>query len=598
MAARSARAANTDGSERYNHGDMTPSQILPEQYGLLAYWSVAKRRSIWLLLPLVLFVGAAYLLAANQPATYRATAKVLLADTAAQRTLDPSSQNTGFLTRELANEISLATSDAVESLVIAELGDLPDVEITSDSRADVLIFEATSNTPDRAATDANLWARKYVEVKRDQAVVNITAATTGLNQRLVDLGDQRDALRAPLDDLDATIARTADPEVANRLQRDYDRLADDLRYDLEIITSQAQETVASLTDLELQAEIAAVGEARIIQVAAPPSTNSNPSTARSLVPGVLLGLIGGVALATLAEVRDNTIKSAADIQAITALPVLATVPLWPKRDRHVLGLATHQVPEGRLADSYHKLRSSIEFASLDSEIRSVLVTSPGPQEGKSASSSNLALAASSVGRRTVLLDVDFRRPTVHTTYGTPQSPGLSDYVSSGAELSSIAYSVKEPGLDNLLVIPIGTIPPNPAAFVGTDGFRATIGWMETQADLLILDGPPLLAVSEPVTLAQNVDAVVVTVMADSTTRAELRDTVTALSQVGATVLGVVLIGADEFENSDRYYRLYTAQPGPKGPHRDGALWGKKVARPTIDITAEAASERSEEKAGA
>ena len=170
----------------------------------------------------------------------------------------------------MSNEISLANSDTVESLVVEALGELPNLTITSESEADVLVFQSSASDADRAALEANTWAEMYVKVKQDEAVRNISAATDSLKVRLEALRIERQELRAPLDQLDEQISRSSTPETADRLQRDYDRLADDLRYELELVTSQANSTVASLTELELQAELSAVGEARLIQVAAPP----------------------------------------------------------------------------------------------------------------------------------------------------------------------------------------------------------------------------------------------------------------------------------------------------------------------------------------
>ncbi|MGI9597029.1 MAG: hypothetical protein ACR2QK_12770, partial [Acidimicrobiales bacterium] len=275
-----------------------------EEYGLLDYWSIIRKRWLWVLLPVLLLVPASWFYSSSQPERFEAEASVILADTASQAALDPSSQNTGFLSRELSNEISLAHSDAVESLVEGDLGSLPPISISAESGTDVLLFSAQAGTPEEAATVANTWANMYIQVKREDAVRDINAATQSLQTRLQEQREQRQLLRAPLDDLDERIQRAADPEIAASLQREYDRLADDLRHELDLLTSQAEATVANLTDLELQAELSSVGEARFIQVAAPPDSSSNPPLSRNLALGLVVGLIIGFALALLAETRD------------------------------------------------------------------------------------------------------------------------------------------------------------------------------------------------------------------------------------------------------------------------------------------------------
>ena len=400
-------------------------------YSLLDYFAIVRKRWPWVLVPVVVLVPLAAAWTLTRPPVYRAEARVLLADTAAQATLDQTIGG-GGAPRELSNEISLANSDLVEQLVERELGRLPAVTIAADSGADVLAFRSSASTAEGAAEFANTWAEQYIGVKRDEAVADIAAATISLQERLEELRAERQRIRAPLDQLDDQIGRAADPEVADRLQRQYDRLADDLRYELELVTGQAEATVAGLTALELESEFASLGAVRIIQVAAPPLSTSNPPLSRNLALGATLGLMAGFGLALLAENRDSSIKSALDVAAVTDLPVLASIPEAEKRQQQMLPTAAHADAEGRFANAYHKVRSSLEFSSLEGELRTVLVTSPGASEGKSTSSSNLALAFASVGRQTVLVDVDFRRARIHEIYGdSPGRPGCPTWSSTG-----------------------------------------------------------------------------------------------------------------------------------------------------------------------
>ncbi|MEM9891865.1 MAG: polysaccharide biosynthesis tyrosine autokinase [Actinomycetota bacterium] len=535
---------------------MAAASTASDEFTLLDYAAIVRRRWLWAVVPVALLVALAALYTINQAPTYQATARVLLADSAAQRTLDPSSQNTGFLTRELSNEISLAKSDRVEELILNERGELPTVAITAESSADVLVFRATADTDNGAAADANLWANAYVQVKRDEAVANITAATDSLQTRLEQLRTERQELRAPLDSLDRRITLTEDPEEAAALQREYDRLADDLSYELQIVTGQAEATVASLNDLELQAELSAFGEARIIQVAAPPEQPSNATLGRNLPLAAIVGLMMGVALALLVDSRDRTIKSAADIQAMTDLPVLATIPKADRRRKTKIELATMVEPDGVFADGYHKLRSALEFISFDRNVSSIMVTSAAASEGKSTTSSNLALALSSVGKRTLLVDVDFRRGRVHKIFGFDRTPGITDFVLNDASPESISRHVASKD-SRLWAVPTGSTPPNPASFVGTPRFLNTIDWLSGEADVAVFDAPPLLAVSEAHTLGKHVDVVVLTAMAGKTTSDDLGEVIAELRMVGANIAGVVLIGVSDADSYARYRDYYT-----------------------------------------
>ena len=219
-------------------------------------------------------------------------------------------------------------------------------------------------------------------------------------------------------------------------------------------------------------------------------------------------------------------------------------------------------------------------------IKTVMVTSPNASEGKSTTSSNLALALSSVGQRTVLLDVDYRRGRVHDIFGIKQTPGMSDVILNGADMRSVSCAVNEPGLQNmLLVLPTGTVPPSPAAFVGTHGFLSSLDDLRAQADRVVLDAPPILAVSDAHTLGKHVDAVVVTARAGETTKGELTEVLTVMKQTGANVVGIVLIGVEEAETYARqyYYRSEEAS-AKKSSNGKANLWADNSGGQLIDMT--------------
>ncbi len=525
-------------------------------FSVFDYLGILRRRWLWVLLPIVLACVAVFWNASRQTDRYVSSARVLLADTAAQRTLDPSSQNPWYLTRQLSNEISLAQSDLVKDMIEAELGEIPEVDIEVEETSDVLVFTAEADDAATAARNAQLWAETYVQVKQQEAVSSVTGASARLQVRLEEIRAERQELRGPLDRLEDRILSATTPEQAARLQLEYDRLESDLRYELDLLTAQAEAVAANLADLDLQAELATVGEARIAQAAFPPTERSNPPLSRNLALGLVAGLLAGVVLALLMEFRDNTIKKAADLTASTGLPVLATIPKAPKDYLDRLAVATAADSQSIYADGYQKLRAAVEFMAQSDGVKSVLITSAKTGEGKSTTASNLSLALSTVARRTILLDADFRRGRVHEIFDVPAVPGLSDYILYRPELSQVAHA-PDSGNDHLFVIPSGSMPPNPVAFIGSPQYRKAVDWLTTNADAVILDGPPLLAVADVYTLAQQVDAVILTVMAGKTTKSQLAEMITSLNQVNAKILGAVLIGvkdADNLYGDDNYYR--------------------------------------------
>ena len=539
------------------------------EYSLFDYVAILRRRWIWLLLPVILTTALVGFLAFRQPDRYVASARVLLADTAAQRTLDPSSQNPWYLTRELSNEITLARSDLVEQLVEDRLGIVPSITIEFEDTADVLIFAAESTEPNRAAEVAGVWAETYVQVKQEEAVASVATAAERLQTRLEEIRLERQELRKPIDDLEDRLAGAATPEDRDRLQVQLDRLTADLSYELNLLSTQAGAVTTNLTDLELQAELAAVGEARIVAAALPPSQRSNPPLSRNLALGVITGLMLGAVLALIREFRDNTIKSSADVTG--SIPVLASIPRAPKGYLDQLDRVAAIDPKGIYADGYQKLRAAVEFMSQTDGVKSILVTSPNAGDGKSTTASNLAIALSSVARRTVLVDTDFRRGRLHEIFDLPVVPGLSDYLVYQLDLKQVAHAIGPKS--GLFTIPAGSPPPNPAAFIGNPEYRNTINWLGSNADNIVLDAPPLLAVSDVYTLAQYADAVILTVMAGKTTKSQLAEVVAILEQIGAKILGVVLVGVKNVESGNsEYYTSVNDNPGKRRSRRGKSLF--------------------------
>ncbi len=518
---------------------------MSKDHSIMDLLAIARKRWPWVLGSIVLLVGLGAYYTSSQAPRYEATARVLLSDNASERTLDPSSQNTGFLTREMSNELSVAKGEEVRALVEAELGLEPNVAISPEIDADLLAFRASASRSEQASRYANTWAITYVQVRQQQELAELNETRATLQARLDQLQQQQDEIRRPLDALRRQIRANTDPDVAIRLQQDYDLLNDDLRYELDIIATQAGNAVASLDQLDLQAELIAVDGNRVVQQAEVPDESANTPLARTLVVVGILGAVLGIALAVLVDNRDTTIRTAADVADATGLPVVAALPRAPKAQLPDLPVAILNDPQGVHADEVHKARSSLELMAIDNRINSVMVTSANPSEGTSTIASNLALALSSAGNRTVLVDINYRRSAIHTIYGVPQEPGLSELVRREVEASKIAHEVDGEASQDLLVVPSGKVPASAAAFVAQNGFLKTLAWMGSQAEILVIDAPSMLEAPEAHTLARQSDAVLLTVMAGRTTRGDLAETIAILDQMEAMIVGVVLVGAPD-----------------------------------------------------
>ncbi len=296
---------------------------------LLDYLAVLRRRASWVAGPIVALTALTTFLAVNAEPEYRATSAVLIADSAAQAALDPANTNPQMLSRRIENEINFARSDATEARVAEALGFLPTDEmvISGIDSADVLEFSARAANPDEAALYANTWAEAYVATKQLEAQASITAAVDQLEDRLGALQDERVEIRIPLDELRDQLQGTSNPDQRLAIQDRIDRTVEDLEPSLRLIDAQIEQVISSVGELELSGEVARSGTARVIQIAAPPKSESGAPVTRMVLLGIIGGCVVGIALGLSIEALDRTIKESDDVTASTGLPVLGSIPL-------------------------------------------------------------------------------------------------------------------------------------------------------------------------------------------------------------------------------------------------------------------------------
>lgn len=509
-----------------------------DELGLSDYARVLRRRWSWVLLPLVTILALAAAATLRQAPRFCATAQVLIADSEAQVAIQGDA-NVSVANRDLANEINIAYSDTVRLQVIEELGTEPKVTVDGESDSDILWFDGCGATADAAAENANTWAEVYVATKQEAAADNIGGAVAGFEIRLEELRSRRQELRRDVEAQRQLMAATDDDAERRSIQAEIDRLNADLAVETDLVDAQIETIARTVTLLELDSELARTGTARVIQLAAPPRTPANAPLSRNLILGGLIGLVVGGAVALAVENLDRSIKTPDDIEGV---PVLGTIPR-PGRElrQRDMSLATMNHTGTAVAESYQKVRTAVEFAVLGRRLTSLLITSPNQSEGKTTTSSNLAWAMSAIDHRVVLADVDFRRPRLHQVFGSRVQPGLSDNLLQDIPLNKLALRVDD-DRRNLVIIPTGTRPPSPADFVASPAFAGLIGRLENEADLVVLDAPPILPVSDALSMARQVDAVIVVAKAGSTSRDQLQETLDALRAVGADVLGVCLVG--------------------------------------------------------
>ncbi|GLX94233.1 polysaccharide biosynthesis tyrosine autokinase [Herbidospora sp. NBRC 101105] len=265
----------------------------------------------------------------------------------------------------------------------------------------------------------------------------------------------------------------------------------------------------------------------VIDRATPPANPVSPRPPLNVAAGILLGLVFAYGLLMLRSRLDTTITDSDDLAAATGAPTLGVVG----RDRR-----RPLIVAGGQAEAFRALRTNLRFVGEDGGPRSLLVTSCGPGEGKSTLAINLALAVAGTGRRVALVDADLRRPSVARHLGLEtRSMGLTDVLAGSARLAEALQ--RRPDLD---VLPGGPIPADPGELAGSPGMRRVIADLAADHDLVVVDAPPLLPVSDAVVLATACDGVLLVTRAGRTRRESLAQAVARLTRVDARLVGGVL----------------------------------------------------------
>lgn len=218
-----------------------------------------------------------------------------------------------------------------------------------------------------------------------------------------------------------------------------------------------------------------------------------------------------------------------------------------------ISLVTLTDPRSPVSEAYRTLRTNLEFSSLDEPVRTLVVTSPGAEEGKSTVLANLAVTLAQGGKQVILLDCDLRRPAQHTLFGLDNATGLTTMM-----LAEDAWSdppLRETPVDGLRVLSAGPLPPNPAELLGSRRMKETMAALLEQADVLLFDAPPVLAVTDALVLAVQTDGVLLVVKAGGTRREHIQQAKERLERVNARIVGAVLNNAPTDAMLQEYYTV-------------------------------------------
>ncbi len=292
---------------------------------------------------------------------------------------------------------------------------------------------------------------------------------------------------------------------------------------------------------------------RIVDRADVPKSPFKPRTKLNLILALTAGVIVGTGAAFFVEHLNDTVEDPADIEGFLAKPFLRAVPVISGEYNELEEKAkvTHLSPQSTTSEAYKTLLASIHYSPSANGIRTILVTSSGPAEGKTTTLTNLGIAAALNGKKVLLVDSDLRKPTLHKIFGLRKDIGFTDYLVGEAGLGHI---VQETDIPNLSVIARGTSSPNPSGLISSDRMKEFPALVKDNFDLILFDSPPCMVVADSLIIANLVDAVVNVTQSGRYSRKLVGRGLDLLDGVNANVLGVVLNEVKERDH--RYYYYY------------------------------------------
>jgi len=572
------------------------------------YVNVLRKHLRWIVLLTVIGGGAACGFSLRQHKVYKATA-TLLVNVASPTSLIPylatslSNNNGTPPLEQLANTYSVfLQSNSFDGQIVKELGlkTTPDEFAKHMSSALVpdtnyFTLSVTWGDPRQATSIANSIARTFVQENATaQTATEGNDAATQINQSLAYFRHK-----------------------IQTLQRSYDRLTSNIRASqaqVDAVTNDlntAQDTYYRLLGTAgTNASGAATNAATLSDPATAPTIPISPKVTLNTVAGIVAGLILGLLLAFVLDYLDYSLRTPEDMEALvgqTPLGIVATfgpaqgvrrgLP-FSRKGGHTAttkktgparagngasngnghGTATHPFdpalatlsvvnpklitiaqPRASVSEAFRTLRTSLEFSSLDKPLKSLVITSSLPSEGKSTVSANLAVAIAQTGKRIILVDADLRRPTVHKLFDVKPATGLTTILLNRENRErAIADALQSTMVPTLQVIASGPQPPNPAELLSSESMIALVRDLEGKADLVIFDTPPMGPLTDAVVLSTRVSGTLLVARAGSTRRTVISNSVAMLQKVGGNVVGTVLNMVDLKGISNySYYSYYS-----------------------------------------
>jgi non-specific protein-tyrosine kinase len=534
---------------------MEESVDFREYLALLWHWT-------WLITLVGLIVGAAaFFFSSRMTPYYQASTTILVNQAPATKTTDYSSLmasesltstysemiKTGPVLNETAELLGL-------SMPIADLRKMITVSPVSDTQLIQVAVESTD--PGAAAAIANALVQVFGEQVQDIQSDRFSQSKTSLETQLTDLEKQ--------------IAQYSNAASIATSSSEKERLDEKVDQYREIYTSLLQ----SYEEVRLS-EAETISSVVQVEPAVIPTEPVRPKVLQNTILAALVGLLLAAGIILAREALDDSLKTPEDVTRQLALPVLGVINHHATPDS---SLITESQPRSPTAEAFRTLRTNVSYASVDRPLSTLMVTSAEPGEGKTTVISNLAVVMAQNGRNITLVDCDLRHPSVHKNFSLPNRQGITRlFFQSSDHLNNTFQATR---IEKLTVLSTGQLPPNPAELLGSQRMQRIIGMIRERSDVVLIDTPPTLAVTDASVLAQAVDGVIFVIRPGKTHTSAARQAVEQLRRVNANLLGVVMNNLDlrgsRYGYRYRYYRDYSAYQNYYGREKKSEKAAREV----------------------
>lgn len=518
-------------------------ELIKEYLNILKRWW-------WLMVACVLVsAGASYIGTRRMPRIYQATTTVMVGQTLQQT--NPTTSDF-YISQQLAQTYAQMVQrqpilhGAAKALELEYTPPADSVSTQLIAGTQLLEISVRDTIPKRAQALADEIANQLIQ--QSPTASGETERQTFVSQRLK-------GLQANIEQTEKEIAEEqAKLEAANSaraIQQHQDNITA-----LEQKLSSYESTYASF----LQSVQGGTNYISIFEHASLPSFPISPNVRMTVLLAAAIGLGLAVGGAILIEFLDDAVKSPEEATRLTQLPMLGAIPRMGG-DGYASKLVVHKQPLSTVAEAYRALRTNVRFSFVDRPMRTLMVTSPGPSEGKSVTLSNLAVAIAQSGLRVILVDTDLRRPSLYRVFGVSNTEGLSNaLLHTGADVRDY---VQETAVKNLRLLSCGPLPPNPAEVLGSERMGVVIEKLLAEADVVLFDSPPVLVVTDAAVLASRMreGGVLMVVDIGKTRRGMVKRAVEELQRTHTNLLGVIVNRISGRTGSMYHYQYYQEYMG-------------------------------------